>query len=169
VVIAALRWALILVTTILLQTTLIARLPIAGERGDVVLLIVIAAGIAGGSQTGAIVGFVFGLTFDLLLQTPLGLSALAYCLTGYAVGALQTGVLRAAWWIPVFSAIAGSAIGVVTFALVGAVVGQDGLVSDGLAAIIVVVALINAVLVLPAVRVVRWALAGGRQARLSLR
>jgi rod shape-determining protein MreD len=168
-VIAALRWALILVTTILLQTTLIARLPIAGERGDVVLLIVIAAGIAGGSQTGAIVGFVFGLTFDLLLQTPLGLSALAYCLTGYAVGALQTGVLRAAWWIPVFSAIAGSAIGVVTFALVGAVVGQDGLVSDRLAAIIVVVALINAVLVLPAVRVVRWALAGGRQARLSLR
>jgi rod shape-determining protein MreD len=164
-----LRWALILVTTILLQTTLIARLPIAGERGDVVLLIVIAAGIAGGSQTGAIIGFVFGLTFDLLLQTPLGLSALAYCLTGYAVGALQTGVLRSAWWIPVVSAIAGSAIGVLTFALVGAVLGQDGLVSDRLFAIIAVVAAINAVLVLPAVRVVRWAMAGGRQARLALR
>jgi rod shape-determining protein MreD len=164
-----LRWALVLVTTILLQTTLIARLPIAGERGDVVLLIVIAAGIAGGSQTGAIVGFVFGLTFDLLLQTPLGLSALAYCLTGYAVGALQTGVLRSAWWIPVVSAIAGSAIGVLTFALVGAVLGQDGLVSDRLFAIIAVVAAINAVLVLPAVRVVRWAMAGGRQTRLALR
>lgn len=163
------RWVLILATTILLQTTLIARLPIFGERGDVVLLISIAAGIAGGSQAGALTGFAFGLTFDLLLQTPLGLSALAYCLTGYAVGALQTGVLRAAWWIPVVSAVAGSALGVVTFALVGAMLGQDGLVTDRLAAIIGAVAVINAVLVLPAVRVVRWAMAGGRQARLSLR
>jgi rod shape-determining protein MreD len=168
-VIAGLRWTLILVITILLQTTLIARLPIFGQRGDVVLLIAIAAGIAGGSQTGAIVGFVFGLTFDLLLQTPLGLSALAYCLTGYAVGAIQTGVLRSSWWIPVASAIAGSALGVVTFALVGEMVGQDGLVSDQLPAIIGAVAVINAILVLPAVRVVRWAQSGGHRARLSVR
>jgi rod shape-determining protein MreD len=167
--ITALRWLLVLFTTLLLQTTLVARLPLFQERGDIVLLVVIAAAIVGGPELGAIIGFVFGLSFDLVLQTPFGLSALAYCLTGYAVGVLQSSVLRSSWWIPVLSAIAGSAIGVLAFALLGDLVGQDGLVSDRLPAIIGAVAIVNAVLILPAVRVVRWAAAPTRQARLQPR
>ncbi len=167
--ITALRWSVVLFTTLLLQTTLVARLPLFQERGDIVLLVVIAAAILGGPERGAVIGFVFGLGFDLVLQTPFGLSALAYCLTGYAIGALQTTVLRSTWWIPVLSAIAGSAIGVVTFALIGDLLGQDGLVSDRLPAIIGAVAIVNAVLVLPALRVVRWASAPTRQARLQPR
>jgi rod shape-determining protein MreD len=166
-VITVLRWTLVLFTTVLLQATLVARLPIFQERGDIVLLVVIAAAIVGGPELGAIIGFAFGLSFDLLLQTPFGLSALAYCLTGYAVGALQSSVLRTTWWIPVLSAIAGSAIGVVTFALLGEMVGQDGLVDGRLTAIIGAVAIINAVLVLPAVRVVRWATAPTRRQQLG--
>jgi len=168
-VIPALRWLVVLFTTLLLQSTLVSRLPLFQERGDIVLLVVIAAAIVGGPEMGAVVGFAFGLSFDLILQTPFGLSALAYCLTGYAVGALQTSVLRASWWIPVLSAIAGSAIGVVTFALLGDLLGQDGLVNDRLPAIIAAVAIINAVLVLPALRVVRWATPPTRQARLQAR
>jgi rod shape-determining protein MreD len=164
-----LRWFVVLFTTLLLQTTLVARLPLFQERGDIVLLIVIAAAIVGGPQLGSVIGFVFGLSFDLMLQTPLGLSALTYCITGYAIGALQSGVLRTTWWIPVLSAVAGSAIGVVTFALLGDLLGQDGLVSGRLAAIIGAVAIINAVLVHPALRVVRWATAPSRQARLQAR
>ena len=167
--IPALRWLVVLFTTLLLQSTLVSRLPLFQERGDIVLLVVIAAAIVGGPEMGAVVGFAFGLSFDLILQTPFGLSALAYCLTGYAVGALQTSVLRASWWIPVLSAIAGSAIGVVTFALLGDLLGQDGLVNDRLPAIIAAVAIINAVLVLPALRVVRWATPPTRQARLQAR
>jgi rod shape-determining protein MreD len=161
------RWALILAVTIVLQATLVAQLPLFQERADIVLLAPIAAGIVGGRDLGALVGFVFGLVFDLLLQTPLGLSALAYCLTGYAVGALQTSVLRSAWWISVVSAIAGSAIGVLAFAVVGEMIGQDGMVSGRLPAIIGAVAVINTVLVLPAVKVVRWAVAPTRNARLT--
>lgn len=165
----AARWTLILLTTLLLQATLVSRLPLFEERGDIVLLFPIAAAIVGGRELGARIGFVFGLFFDLLLQTPLGLSALAYCLTGYAIGALQTSVLRSAWWIPVASALAGSAMGVVTFAVIGEMLGQDGLVSGRIPAIIGAVAIINAVLVLPAVRLVRWAQAPSRQARLTAR
>jgi rod shape-determining protein MreD len=165
----AARWVIVLFGTILLQATLVARLPLFHEKGDIVLLLPIAAAIVAGREVGAIVGFLFGLMFDLLLQTPLGLSALSYSLTGYAVGAMQTGVLRSAWWITVISAIAGSAIGVLTFAVVGEMLGQDGLVSDRIPGIIGAVAIINAVLVLPAVRVVRWAMAPGRRARLATR
>jgi rod shape-determining protein MreD len=167
--ITALRWFVVLFTTLLLQTTLVARLPLFHERGDIVLLVVIAAAIVGGPELGAIIGFVFGLSFDLVLQTPFGLSALAYCITGYAVGVLQSSVLRTSWWIPVLSAIAGSAIGVLCFALLGDLLGQDGLVSGRLPAIIAAVAIVNAVLVLPAIRVVRWANAPTRQARLQAR
>ncbi|MGH9243807.1 MAG: rod shape-determining protein MreD [Acidimicrobiales bacterium] len=167
--IVALRWSLVLVAAVLLQATLVSQLPILSERGDVVLLFVIAAGIVGGAEVGALVGFAFGLSFDLLLQTPFGLSALAYCLAGYGVGALQTGVLRTAWWIPVVSAVAGSALGVLAFAVVGAMIGQDGLVTDRLPAIIGAVTIVNAVLVVPAVRLARWAQAAGRQARLAAR
>jgi rod shape-determining protein MreD len=168
-VITALRWFVVLFITLLLQTTLVARLPLFHERGDIVLLVVIAAAILGGPELGAIIGFVFGLSFDLVLQTPFGLSALAYCLTGYAVGVLQSSVLRTSWWIPVLTAIAGSAIGVLCFALLGDLLGQDGLVSGRLPAIIGAVAIVNAVLILPAVRVVRWANAPTRQAGLQPR
>jgi rod shape-determining protein MreD len=168
-VITALRWFVVLFTTLLLQTTLVARLPLFQERGDIVLLVVIAAAIVGGPELGAIIGFGFGLSFDLMLQTPFGLSALAYCITGYAVGTIQSNVLRATWWIPVLCAIAGSAIGVVAFALLGDLLGQDGLVNGRLPAIIAAVAIVNAVLVHPAIRIVRWANAPTRQTGLQTR
>jgi hypothetical protein len=53
--------------------------------------------------------------------------------------------------------------------VVGEMLGQDGLVSDRIPAIIGAVAIINALLVLPAVRIVRWALAPARRMRLATR
>jgi rod shape-determining protein MreD len=166
-----LRWALVGFTAILLQTSLIADLDLAGARGDIVLLLPIAAGVVGGPDRGAAVGFGAGLAFDLLLQSPFGLSALAYCIAGYVVGALQGGVLRATWWIPVVSALGGSALGIVTFALVGETVDEEGLLGMDLVAIVAVVAVLNALLIVPAIRVARWAFTAGdaRRARLALR
>ncbi|MGH9137092.1 MAG: rod shape-determining protein MreD, partial [Acidimicrobiales bacterium] len=125
-------------------------------HGDIVLLVPIAAGIAAGPERGATAGFAAGLLVDLVVTTPFGLFALTYCLTGYAVGALQAGVLRATWWLPVAAAAAGSALGVVLFALVATVLGVEGLLDADLGRAVAAVALPNAVLVLPALRVVRW-------------
>ena len=66
----------------------------------------------------AVAGFAAGLAFDLLVvSTPVGLYALAYCLTGYAVGMVRGAVLRASRWIPMLAAVAGSAFGVALFAV----------------------------------------------------
>ncbi|MEY2464235.1 MAG: rod shape-determining protein MreD [Acidimicrobiaceae bacterium] len=154
----ALRFGAILLVVLLVQTSLVAKLSIFGVRGDVVLLLPIVAGILGGSDRGAMVGFASGLAFDLLLQTPFGLSALTYCLVGYGVGLLQGGVLRSTWWIPVLSALGASAAGVVGFAVVGKVLGQDSFIDGRLPKIAVIVGIINAALVLPALRVARSAL-----------
>jgi rod shape-determining protein MreD len=165
------RWVLVGFTAILLQAALIADLEVAGARGDVVLLLAIAAGLVGGPDRGAAVGFGAGLAFDLLLQSPFGLSALAYCIAGYVTGALQGGVLRATWWIPVVSAVGGSAVGILTFALVGETVDHDGLLDLRLVTVVAVVGVVNALLVLPTARVARWAFSAGdaRRARLGLR
>ena len=120
----------------------------------------IAVGIAHGRDEGAVAGFAPGLVLDLVVHgTPVGFFALGYTLTGYIVGMTQATVLRAAWWIPVLTAIGGSAIGVVILGLLAKIVGLEGFLDSHLAVVVAgAVGLVNAVLVLPMLRVVRWAL-----------
>jgi rod shape-determining protein MreD len=159
------RFALVLLTLLVLQTSLMADLPVFTVRGDLLLLLAVAAGIADGPDRGAMVGFLAGFGYDLLVsQTPVGLYALAYCLTGYAVGMVQSSVLRASWWIPVASAFGASAFGVVLFAMLGTVLGQDDMVNERLTRIALIVAAINALLIMPMLKVVRWSLPLDRRA-----
>jgi len=153
------RPVFVLFVLVTLQTTLFADLDFFGAKADVMLLLPIAAGINGGRDRGAIVGFLSGLTLDLVVHgTPAGFFALGYTMVGYIVGMAQAGVLRAAWWIPVLTSIGGSLLGVVTLALVGKFLGLEGLFNRHLLTIGAVVAVINAALVLPMMRVVRWSM-----------
>ncbi|HUF32966.1 MAG TPA: rod shape-determining protein MreD [Acidimicrobiales bacterium] len=147
----------VLLVAVLLHTALAPQLRVFGVAADLMLLIAVAAGVAAGADRGAIVGFGAGLLADCFLQTPFGLSALAYCLVGWGVGSFQSTILHAAWWIPVVTVAAASAAGVALYAGIGAVVGQGHLVSGRLVGIIAVVAVLNAVLSPVAVRVMRWA------------
>jgi len=142
-----------------LQTTLLADLDLFSAKGDIVMLLPIAAGISGGRERGAIIGFIAGLSLDLVVHgTPTGFFALGYTLVGYIVGMLQAGVLRAAWWIPVATALGGSALGEFTLAVVGKFIGLEGLFNRHLVAVCAVVAVLNALLILPMMRVTKWAL-----------
>ncbi|MEY2404066.1 MAG: rod shape-determining protein MreD [Acidimicrobiaceae bacterium] len=153
------RPAFVVFVLLTVQTTMFADLDIFGAKGDVMLLLPIAAGITGGRDRGAIVGFVAGLTLDLIVHgTPTGFFALGYTLVGYIVGMAQAGVLRAAWWIPVLTASAGSVLGVVTLAVLGKFLGLEGLFNRHLLTICAVVAIVNGALVLPMMRVVRWSM-----------
>ncbi len=151
-----LRLPPLLLLVVLLHTTLFAEVRVAGVAPELLLLVAVAAGIAAGPQRGAVVGFAAGLVADLFLTTPFGLSALVYCLTGYAVGVLQGSILRMNRWIPLVTVATASALAVAGFALAGAVVGQTHLISERLVTVALVVALLHGILALPAVRVVRW-------------
>ena len=106
------------------------------------LLVAIAGGIAAGPDRGAAIGFAAGLAYDLMLQTPFGLSALTYAIVAYLVGSLQDSVLRAAWWIPVATATAASCVGVILYGVLGTVLGED-LVGWELLRVAVIVGLLN--------------------------
>lgn len=155
------RVALALALTLVVHLTLLSRLRIDNVRPDALLLVAVMAGLVAGPERGAITGFCAGLLADLFLQTPLGLSALTYCLVGFAVGSLQSGILRAAWWIPVVTGLLASAAGTVLFAVLGAMVGQLDFVSPRLAVIALLVGFMNAALAPAAIRLVGWVFQAG--------
>jgi rod shape-determining protein MreD len=152
------RVPLVILTALLLQVTLLSRLRLFGVVPNLMLLIAVVGGITGGPVRGAVIGFAAGMAIDVFLETPLGLSALVFSIVGYSVGAVETGILRAAWWIPVLTAFVACAAGEALFAVAAQVVGRPDLLSARLGVIVVIVGLTSAILALPAMRVVGWSL-----------
>lgn len=157
---ARLRLPLAVLAVLTIQSAVLQDMRVRDVHPDAMLLFAIAAGIVGGSEAGALVGFVVGLVADLFVQTPLGLSALTFALVAFGVGALQASLIRSSWWITPLTALVGSAAGVVLFVVIGAVLGQTHLVSNDVPAVVAVVAVMNAVLALPVVRLAGWAMVG---------
>ncbi len=152
-----LRLAAVILVGLVLQVCLFSKFSYDGARPDVMVLLAIAGGFVMGSERGAVVGFSAGLAFDVLLTTPLGLSALVYTLVAYGVGAIGGSVLRSSLWIGPLVAIVGSAAGMLLYAVVAQVFGLAAFAGPPLTAIVVVVSAVNAVLAPVAVRAMRWA------------
>ena len=151
------RVLLVVLLVLVVQTSAVSRLRIAGVVPDTMLLVAICAGIVGGPDRGAVVGFISGIALDLfLVTTPVGLSALVFSLMGYGVGLVAEGTVRSAWWIPVLTAGAASAIGSVAFALTANVVAGADFVGPRLTVVAPVVGIANAVLAPIALRLVSW-------------
>lgn len=153
------RAVVALLVTLVAHVTLLSRVQPQGVRPDLLLLLAVVGGVAGGPERGAVLGFFAGLVADLFVQTPFGLTALAFSLVGFGVGSLQSMVLKVSWWMPVATALAASAAGVVLYAVLATVVGETRMMSPRLALVAAVVAMLNAVLSLPMVRLVDWAFA----------
>ena len=109
--IRAIRLVLLLIAVVLVQTAVLPHLRIAGVAPEVGLVATVAVAFVAGPEAGAVFGFAAGLALDLFLSTPLGLSALAWSLTGYAVGVLQGAVLRASWWFPIALTFVAGVVG----------------------------------------------------------
>jgi rod shape-determining protein MreD len=116
---------------------------------------VLAVAYEDGPESGALFGFATGLVLDLFLITPIGLSALSFALTGYAVGVFQAGIVRSSPWLaPVLGGL-GGLFGGLVFITVGGLVGQDQLLSTHSIQVVVISALYDALLaplVFPVVR-----------------
>lgn len=159
------RTAAVILATLVLQVCLLSRFSYEGARPDAMILLAVLAGYQFGPERGAIVGFAAGLSFDLLLSTPLGMSALVYTVVGYGVGVTTSGVVRTSRWITPTVGALGSAAGVFLYAVVGAVLGQPTLEGPPLTAIVVYVAAVNAALAPLASRALAWAKTDDRDRR----
>ncbi len=137
----ALRLFVLIVVVVLVQVTVFPHLRIAGVAPDLGLVVALAVGYHDGPEAGAIAGFVAGFGFDLFLETPLGLNALAYALVGYGVGIIEGGLLRSPRWLPSVLGVAGGLagglilIGIGVLAGVENVKGTHGVQTIGIAAL----------------------------------
>lgn len=164
VVKARVRMGLLLLVAVLVQTTLGSDLRVMHVAPDLMVLVVICAGLTGGTESGAWVGFWAGLLYDMFLTaTPVGLSALTYCLIGAAVGALRVSVLQERRALLPVAALVGTAAAVLLFVGAGDVLGQTQLVGGGrswLIRVMIVESLWNAVLALPVGYLYAWVARG---------
>jgi rod shape-determining protein MreD len=152
---------LIMVGLVLLtiQTTLLTEIRIHGVVADIMLGAAVGAGLVGGAELGALAGFVLGLMYDLVLITPLGLSPLAYGLVAFGFGAAKATItVGSAWWLTMVLVFAGSASGIVLYAVVGSIIGQQGWVQLHLVPEALIVGGVNGLIAVPISRVMKWAL-----------
>lgn len=152
-----LRILVVVAFSLLAQVTIVLDIRVGGASPDVMFLLPIAAGIVAGPIEGAAVGFIAGIALDLLTPTPLGMTALVATLVGFGVGAISGGIVREVRGLPTLVALGASAIAVMLYAVLGAVLGESQFLHVDLAAVVTVVAVANAVLAGPAVRLMRWA------------
>ncbi len=152
------RGLLVLLLVLILQLTVVLEVRIGGAHPNLIVGLAIAAGLVGGTERGALMGFASGLAIDLFLPTPLGLSALVGIAVAAAAGKLvEAGVDRTN---PLFLpgvAVLGSAIGVIMFAVLGAVLGQPDTLTIRLGAVVGVVAIANGILSYALVWLCKWA------------
>ncbi len=151
------RLGLVIVVCVVLQTTLFTHLRIDGVGPDVGLVAVLAVAYEDGADTGAIFGFLMGLAIDLFLTTPLGLSALSFAVTGYAVGVFQAGVVRTTPWLAPLLGGLGGFFGGLVFLTAGAVVGQPGFLSFDSLRIVFIASIYDAAIAIVVFPIVRRA------------
>jgi len=143
------RWwrvALAAALLVVVQVAVFPHLRLFGVVPDLGLLLGVAIAYRHGPEAGALGGFGAGLAYDLFLETPAGLSALAYALTAHGVGVLQAGMLREPRGAtPVIGLVAGLAGGLL-FAGIGILAGFDALRGTRTLEVIALAATYDAVL-----------------------
>lgn len=163
----ALRWSLLVATAFVLHIGVVIDMDLFGVHPDVMLLVAVCGGIVGGASRGAEIGFFAGLLSDLVLPGNLGVSALAFAIVGFGAGAVSQSVIHATRGIWVGITVAATAAGVLLYAAVAQLLGQDTLSDPRLWLIVGIVSLCNAVLCLPVLAASRWAEGSGLRSGLA--
>ncbi len=151
------RSTIVIAVVLVIQHTILDSVRVGGAHPDLMLLLPVAAGYAAGPDRGAVFGFITGLVADLFLPTPYGLSALVGCLLGYSTGLATRGLVRSSWWLPSVVAAAATAAGMGAYAILGAVLGDPAMLRTYLVPALVVGTPSAALLAVPILRFVTWA------------
>jgi rod shape-determining protein MreD len=147
----------LLVLAVVVQVTLLSRLGLPQATPDLVVVTVVALGLALGPTRGAIAGFVGGMLVDLAppADTPLGINALVYLVIGYVTGFIIDPRDRT---VPLLMGIVGLAVGGATLAVatIEALLGSDRVAWDRLPLLVLTSALYGVALAPLVVPGVTW-------------
>lgn len=122
----ALVSVILLLVAIVLQLTVLDRLPLpGGVSPDLVLLVVVALALSSGPLPGMIGGFCAGLALDVAPPADhlVGLYALVFCLVGYFCG-MVSAELDSSVLLPLAASAVGAAAGAGLYAAAGVILGN---------------------------------------------
>ncbi len=153
---AAARIAMVVVATVVLQTSVLGDVRIAGVAPELVLLVAVLTALVAGPDVGSVVGFAGGLLYDVFLETPLGLAAISYALTAQAIGSMRESLPDGDRRVTFFVGAAGMATGVAVFAALGEILGQATMSAHDAGKIIVVATAMSSVLIPVMFPIVEW-------------
>ena len=160
----------LLAAALVLQLTVVNRLPLPGTGPDLVLLTVVALSLCGGPAAGAVTGFGAGLALDIAPPGSylLGEYALVFCLVGYLCGRLRGSVSHSAL-LTIALAMAAAAAGEAASAVLGVVLSDPQVtwsaVRQVLPPSVAYDVAVTPFLLYGVLRAVSWADALGRTAR----
>jgi rod shape-determining protein MreD len=160
--------AALLVVALVLQLTVVNRLPLPGAgTPDLVLLIVVALGLFSGPAAGALTGFCAGLALDLAPPASylIGQYALVFCVIGYLCGRMRPMRERSAL-LTIVAAMAAAALGEALYAALGLALHDPQItlpaVRQVLPSSVLYDVLLTPFLLYLTVRAMNWAQAVGR-------
>lgn len=125
--------ALGVLLAVVLQTAVLARLPLPGGPPDLLLVLVVAVGLVAGPPPGMLTGFAVGLLADLAGDHELGRLALAYVVVGFLAGQLEDHVDESLA-LPVVAVAVTAAVAVLVFAVQGLLLGDPRITGGGVLA-----------------------------------
>lgn len=154
----AIRIAVIVVGTIVLQISFFSYLSFFGATPNVVPLVIVCLGLLGGAMIGAVCGFAAGLLLDSALLQTLGVSSLVLLGAGYLAGRYREGAEVSNTLIPPLLAGALTTAAAAGFAAIQLMLGVDTPVSLLVLREVFVQGLLAIVLMIPIYPLIRWVL-----------
>ena len=150
-----LRLAALAFVGVIVQIAGVGQVRILGVTADLSPLIVAAAGFLTGALPGAVFGFGVGIFVDLAFAETLGVSALVYCLIGYAAGRVRELRAPEAPFTPLALGAAATAVASCGYAVLEFSLGVTAPISLVLVRDILLTIALNSIIAVPVYALVR--------------
>ncbi len=147
---------LLLVTTAVIETSLLPFIPLRFLEPNLLLLIVLAIALHDGALPGVRVGFLAGLLADLLVaQAPAGSATLVFTAIGGIVGTARPYLAPSSVTAPLILAFTTGALGTAAYGLMSLLLGEERITWEVLVSASLRVGLFNTVLAPVVIALVR--------------
>lgn len=117
--------ALSLFGSLILESTLLEELKVAGVKPDLLLIFVVFWALFHGKLEGAKMGFIFGLAEDLFVSKFIGLNVLCKMAVGYLVGMMENKFFKENFLVPVFTLFLATITNNILYLIIVQVTGVD--------------------------------------------
>lgn len=99
----ALVWFAVVITSIVIQATILPLLAVKGIRPDLLLIVVVSSSLLLGKEHGVCIGFFSGLVQDLASGNIFGINVLSKLAIGYVCGLAERKVFKEHLLLPVLA------------------------------------------------------------------